>query len=609
MDEIDKRIQNRYNIFNSNSINSNKEEKEKCKINLRKKKIQNIMMRKRYYDEYSNISSHNNNLKLNKKRSNIIDISSFLIDDELKKKATVEKIISENSFKPIFNYINEIYKDNNFQIDVLKYGLFLLNQKLLKLIDDKVEDDDREEDSQKIDIDNNKIICELIENNINDIIIKLLTFSYNEIKKNDKETIILTLAYQILVNYTYLSNEEQVNFLINDNVLKLHLFFLRFSSEEHNIINILRMIFNIFIIYNISQLDNIIIFNNFELMNILNEYIESGIKTKNYIIIDKILDIYYEYLNSIINYSEENKDIKINIKIFDEIYEATLQSIFCNNKNIFSNCLFIIGTMYKICFKLNQIDLLSKYILNTNTMPVIKLILNFDYIDSPESISDFCKIICYIYKCESYCSNIKIKEKLAQFIKRINNGDMNDYEIILLVTTLIQRNYTNKIMSKLINVLITICDSETFHINLFESLSNPILILINNINCPNYKIRKKVLTALEKLTDKKEFKISLELVKNQIFNKFKYIIDPDHSFCGEENMIISCLNIIQNLLEAGDMIKSFGGKINNNLDTFEYYGGKEMVEKLMNSKSKNIYEKALMIYNRYLNKNEINLDE
>ena len=78
MDEIDKRIQNRYNIFNSNSINSNKEEKEKCKINLRKKKIQNIMMRKRYYDEYSNISSHNNNLKLNKKRSNIIDISSFL---------------------------------------------------------------------------------------------------------------------------------------------------------------------------------------------------------------------------------------------------------------------------------------------------------------------------------------------------------------------------------------------------------------------------------------------------------------------------------------------------------------------------------------------------
>ena len=58
---------------------------------------------------------------------------------------------------------------------------------------------------------------------------------------------------------------------------------------------------------------------------------------------------------------------------------------------------------------------------------------------------------------------------------------------------------------------------------LLQLIIIPILILINNINCPNYKIRKKVLTALEKLTDKKEFKISLELVKNQIFNLFYYI--------------------------------------------------------------------------------------
>jgi len=160
-------------------------------------------------------------------------------------------------------------------------------------------------------------------------------------------------------------------------------------------------------------------------------------------------------------------------------------------------------------------------------------------------------------------------------------------------------------MSKLIKVLIALCDSESFYLNVFESLSNPILILINNINCPNYKLRKKVLTALEKLTDKKELKICTELVKNQIFNKIKYVADPDCSFCGEETMIISCLNIIYNLLVEGDILKSFGNKINNNLDSFEYYGGREMIEKLMNSKSKTIYEKALIIYNTYLNKNEI----
>ena len=74
-------------------------------------------------------------------------------------------------------------------------------------------------------------------------------------------------------------------------------------------------------------------------------------------------------------------------------------------------------------------------------------------------------------------------------------------------------------------------------------------------------------------------------------------------------MIISCLNIIYNLLVVGDIIKSFGGKMNNNLDSFEFYGGREMIEKLMNHKNKNIYDKALLIYNEYFNKNEINLEE
>ena len=608
MDEIDKRMQNRYNIFNSNSINLNKEEKEMNRVNLRKKKIQSLMMRKRYYDDYSHISFNNDNTKTNKKRKNIIDISSFLINDELKTKEVVQKIISENSFKTIFNYINEIYKDNNFQIDILKYGLFLLNEKLLKLIDEKDEDENKgDEDTDKIEIDNNKIINELIENNIKDVIIKLLSFSYNEIKIKDNETIILSLAYQILVNYTYLSNAEQMSFLINENVIKFHVYFLRFASEEHNIINILRMFYNIFVIYDLSHLDNLFTFNNIELLNLLNDYIASGINSKNYIFLDKILDIYSEYLNKIYNDLEEK--LNINAKIIEEIYRMALQSIFCNNKNIFSNCLFIIGIIYRICFKLNKIDLLSKFILNPNTKKAIDLILDFNYIESPENISDFCRILIYIIKCESFCNDIKTKKQLEKFIKDMNNGDMNDYEIIFIVTTLIQRNYTHKVMSKLIKVLIALCDSESFYLNVFESLSNPILILINNINCPNYKLRKKVLTALEKLTDKKELKICTELVKNQIFNKIKYVADPDCSFCGEETMIISCLNIIYNLLVEGDILKSFGNKINNNLDSFEYYGGREMIEKLMNSKSKTIYEKALIIYNTYLNKNEINTEE
>ena len=608
MDEIDKRMKDRFNLFNENSINYNKQEKEINRVNLRKKKVQNIMMRKRYYDNYSFIYSNNNNINSNKKRNNIIDISSFLINDDLKRKETVQKIISENSFKTIFDYINEIYKEDKFQIDILKYGLFLLNEKLLKLINERDEDEIKsEEDDSKIEYFNNKIINELIDNNIKDIINKLLTFSYSEIKSKDNETIILTLAYQILVNFTYLSNEVQINFLIEEKSLKLHLYFLRYSSEEHNIINILRMFYNIFVIYKSTQLNNIFTFNKNELLNLLNEYISSGINSKNYIIIDKILDIYSEYLSKISNELDDN--ISLNITIIEEIYESTLQSIFCNSKSIFSNSLYIIGMIYKISFKSNKIELLSKFILSNYTKKAIELLLDYNYIDSPENITDFCRVIYYIIKCESNCNDLNTKKQLESFIKEINNGNMNDYEIIFIVVTLIQKNYTNRIISKLINVLIALCESETFYLNLFESLSNPILILINNINCPNYKLRKKVLTALEKLTDKQELKICNELVRNQIFNKIKYIVDPDYSFCGEENMILSCLNIIYNLLVVGDIIKSFGGKMNNNLNSFEYYGGREMIEKLMNSKSKNIYEKALIIYNNYFNKNEINIED
>ena len=587
MDEIDKRMKDRFNLLNENSINYNKQEKEINRVNLRKKKVQNIMMRKRYYDNYSFIYSNNNNINSNKKRNNIIDISSFLINDDLKRKETVQEIISENSFKTIFDYINEIYKEDKFQIDILKYGLFLLNEKLLKLINERDEDEIKsEEDDSKIEYFNNKIINELIDNNIKDIINKLLTFSYSEIKSKDNETIILTLAYQILVNFTYLSNEVQINFLIEEKSLKLHLYFLRYSSEEHNIINILRMFYNIFVIYKSTQLNNIFTFNKNELLNLLNEYISSGINSKNYIIIDKILDIYSEYLSKISNELDEN--ISLNITIIEEIYESTLQSIFCNSKSIFSNSLYIIGMIYKISFKSNKIELLSKFILSNYTKKAIELLLDYNYIDSPENITDFCRVIYYIIKCESNCNDLNTKKQLESFIKEINNGNMNDYEIIFIVVTLIQKNYTNRIISKLINVLIALCESETFYLNLFESLSNPILILINNINCPNYKLRKKVLTALEKLTDKQELKICNELVRNQIFNKIKYIVDPDYSFCGEENMILSCLNIIYNLLVVGDIIKSFGGKMNNNLNSFEYYGGREMIEKLMNSKSKNI---------------------
>ena len=596
MEDIDKKIQKRFDKLNEDIVDTIKEEKEKNRISLRKKKIQNLIMTKRYLDNYSNIDNNinhkNNNSKSNANKEYMFDISTLLINEELKKKDTIEGILLEKNFHTIFNYINEIYKKNNFQIDILKYGLFLLNEKLLRYNNN--EDNINKKDN------NSQLINVLIKFNIEDILIKLLTFSMNEIKNEDKDHLILNVAYQILVNYSFLANEYQLKFLISDNAIKFHLFFLKFSSEEQNIENILRLIYNI-LLYNIIYITIFFNYNNHELIKILNDYISSAIKSNKNKIIEKILDIYFCYIEIIEENIKENSKY-MNQKILNEIYLAALESIYIKNENIFSNSIYLIGTIYKILYKTNNINFLSELILrNNDTKSMMIYILDYDFSNSAQNIIYFCNIFCYLIKCESYSDNLEIKKQLEKFIKEINSShDLKGDEIIIITVSLIQRNYTIKIFSKLINVLIALCDSETFYINLFESLSNPILLLINNIDCRIYKIKKKVLIALEKLTEKQQLKLSNELVKNHIFNKIKYAIDPHDSYCRDEEIIIICLNIIKNLLAVGDIMQSLGGK-NNTLEAFENYGGKEMIEKFLVNKNKKIYDKALEIYNGYFN--------
>ena len=559
-------------------------------------------MKKRFYDNYSNIEfnidKNNNNVQNKIHRDYMIDISSFQIKEELKKKDTVESILLEKNLDTIFNYINEIYKEHNFQIDTLKYGLFLLNEKLLRY--------SREEGSKNNEENNSKFINEIRKYNIEDIILKLLTFSMNEIRNSDNDNIILNLAYQILVNYSYLANDSQIRFLINENMIKFHLFFLKYSSEDQNVVNILRMLYNLSL-YNDLNINQLLNYNNNELIKILNDYISSSIKSGKIIIIEKILDIYFCYINIIDDDIKKNFKY-INLKIFDEIYLIALQTIFIKNTNIFSNSIYIIGTIYKILFKSedkeHNIDTLSKLLLENNSKSMIIYILDFDYSNSAENIIDLCNIICFLIKCYTYSNNLIMKNKLEKLIDEVNNfSNESGDEIIIVITNLLRKKYTKKIFSKLINVLIAFCDSEKYYINLFENLSNPVLILIDNIDCRIYKIKKKVLIAIEKLTEKQEIKISNELIKKHIFNKIKYAIDPDDAYCKDEDIILISLNIIHNLLIVGDIMKSLGGN-NNTLENFGYYGGKEMIEKFLNTKNKTIYEKALEIYNEYFNNKE-----
>ena len=87
-------------------------------------------------------------------------------------------------------------------------------------------------------------------------------------------------------------------FLVNDNLIKFHKFFLNYSSNEQILINILRMIYNLCLNNNLIT-NKLLNYNNYEIINLLNEYISSGIKSNKKSIVNKILDIYSCYTNII----------------------------------------------------------------------------------------------------------------------------------------------------------------------------------------------------------------------------------------------------------------------------------------------------------------------
>jgi hypothetical protein len=149
----------------------------------------------------------------------------------LKDEKYINELLSSNKFNTIFEYIKEIYNtNNNFNIDKIKYGLYLLNEKLLNSNDENIIQD----------------IIFLYNNNFKEIIFLLLNYSKNENCKIDFDPIILKLTYQILANYSfYCPNNIDISFLFEQKFFELHLYFMDNISDKNIIENILLMTYNI----------------------------------------------------------------------------------------------------------------------------------------------------------------------------------------------------------------------------------------------------------------------------------------------------------------------------------------------------------------------------
>lgn len=589
LEQKGKRIYDEYNKHNTFDIIK---EREKIYNNMRKTRIRNEIF------NVKNISPEKsgNNIANN----NDIIIENLNIDPQLKNEKYINEIISSNNFDEIFKYIKEIYNNKSFNIDLIKYGLFLLNEKLLNL-------------------ENNNLIvneCNFINNyNFKEIITLLFEYSKNENKKIDYDPIILNLTYQILANLCYYyPNNEEILFLFDDKFLELHIYFFDLTSEKDTIKNILLISFNICCDNN-EIINKILTFDNKKFFNLLIEYINNYQNDNE--IIEIILDLFIFYINLFNNYKTkikkekdgliEMKDNTINCdwNIVENIYDISLLLLYTKQNTIFTNALYLISVILKKIYKSNNIELVGKFINDNNTKSMIIFILEKDYKNITQSLIFLSDIIKYIIKLhsKSWISNelkLNIINLITDIQQNLNeNDEIIDIFIYLLTTKKLKLKENIKI--KLIEVISAFLQNEYFFKDIIEYNKDDLLeIILNYINSSNYDIRKKIIKIVNNITNKRDFLLTDYLVKNKIIYYIKNAIDPTITYCNDEKLILGALKIINNLLSIGELFKKLHG-INSILVNFENIGGKELLDNLLCNKSEYVYNASLEIIERYFN--------
>ena len=570
-----------------------KTEKEIINSTIRKNKIRNQIFNKKK-------NTFNENIINNSNSHSDINIQSLNITPQLKDPKFIKDLINCKNFDKIFEFIKEIYNEKNFNIDLVKYGLFCLNEKLLN----------NENKGENMIVDN-------FESNYNfkEIIYLLLVYSKGERKKIDYVPIILKLTYQILANYCYYCIDGKNDlFLIDEKFIEIHLYFLEEISDKNIIKNILLMIYNISS-DNTKAVSKILNFDNNKFFNILIEYINDY--QNDFQRIEIILDIFICYINIFNNFENKNKKqkdgiiemedntIEYNWDLIENIYNISIILIYSKQKSIFSNSLFLISTIFKIIFKSNNFELMNKIINNNDTKTMILYILEKVYQDLPNDIGLMADLVKYIIKFLSNSSTPKdLKLNILSLINNIEqNLNENDeiIDIFIYLITDTKLKLKDKIITKLLEVLLNFIKCENFNKTIKEDYREELYeIIIKYINSSNYEIRRKIFKIIENMINKKDFALADYLIKNKIFFYIQKSIDPNLTFCHDEKIILSALKIIGILLSIGELFIKLHG-VNSALINFENNGGKELLDNLLCNKSELVYNASSQIIDRYFN--------
>ena len=527
--------------------------------------------------------------KIKYEKNNEFNISTLSIDKEFKDEFYTKQILDENNFDKIFYFINLINKESKTIIDLnnIKYGLLLLKEKFLLLKDDNL--------LKELDFINRY--------NFKELIFCLLSFSKNESNKIIFDQDFLTLIYDVIINYSYKS--DNTSFLLSERFLNLHTFFLEFVSEEKSIKNILILINNL-LLDNHNLCGELFVYNNKiffnKLIELMNDY-PNDIELQQI-----ILYLFTCYINNFQNFymeAKENSNKEIEMKdrtnfysndIFESIYNISLMLIFSKQKILFGNSLYLISNIIKIISKSEDFDLFQKLINNKNFISMILFLLEKNYTDDFYSIIYICDILKSIIK---YKYNNNSNHEINELSNIINSSENNI--LIFLRKHLLFAVIKEKIIIKILSLIYILIENGIYMNKLSTEEKYEICnIIIKLIKSSNYKIRKKSLKIIEKISNKRDYKLADFLMKNKILEYIKEAIDPSITYCKDEKLILLGLKTINNLLTLGEVIKSLNG-VNSVLLEFENIGGKEMLENLQCNKSQFVYDYTSNLIDNYFN--------
>lgn len=524
-------------------------EQEQYILTLRKNRLESQLLKRR-------LSSA--------KPNHGINLEEIKITSELKAPEFINKIISLSSYDELFIYINEIYNTNNYQPDLFKYGLYLLKHKLL------------DENST------NKNIPSLIQNGFFDIPKKIFQYSQTQMDKspsNDIDDLIYDL-YWILINYSYYATEQENAPLLTEDYLAYHYFLLKNESNDYIISNIINFLANL-ACHSYALASLIIEYQNDDLLELIIQYILSGVNHKKYSIVSTASDLLYSYINSI--KSDKPKEIK----------ETIIEKIF----NVFINLIHIKTTYYNSIWTLSLISSLSPIIFDNifECSDVFSAMISFNYTDdinnnnNSECLIPFSKIISNLFKNNNGC-----EQKYIELHKIL---ELNVFDFITNI--LHEYKTSQKIKKQYLKAIYAICNyDKRFTVYLINRNVPLIKLMIGFLRDPHYIIKEKTIDIFYLMTRTNSFTITSSLVANGLMKMILYIIKPELTFCLDCNIILKCLKIINTILLTGEWIKSIN-KFNSLAVKYESMGGRDILEKYLGHPNKEVYLASQSIIDNY----------